>query len=150
MARLVKLYRMVERIDAAEARLAADAAERVVRVRAAEVVAAREQRERARAALGAGDRSGWLAAESAGEFAAVRVAGLAALEAERKALHERALAVYRASRMRTEQMERVDEKARREQAMEETRKSQAEADDRFGARLGQRTHGWAAREPGAR
>ena len=142
MARLVRLYRMVERMDAAEARLASDAAERVTRVRAAEAVGAREQRELARAALGAGDRSGWLAAESAGEFAAVRVAGLAPLEAERKAALERALAVYRQSRMRTEQVERVEEKARREKAVEEARKSQAEADDRFGARLG-----WARTQP---
>ena len=141
MARLVRLYRMVERMDAAEARLAGDAAERVAGLRAAEAKGEREQRELARAALAAGDRGGWAVAASAGDFAAARVVGLAAVQAEREAQRDRTLAVYRASRMRTEQVAGLEEKARREQAVEEARRSQAAADDRFGSRLGRASRG---------
>ena len=134
-ARLTELYGLVERIDAAAARIAADAVAEAVRLRASEEACDVEQRRLARAALAIGDRAGWLVADSAGEFAEARAASLARMQAQREVVRDQALAVYRASRLKTEQMARMGKGEREAAALEDGRRAQAVADDRYGARL---------------
>ncbi len=135
LARLAHLYGLMERMDAAAARVAANAAESVLRVRMEEHAAGEQQGRLARAAMVDGEQIAWTVAVKALELGEARVLALATVQARYDAARQTAMEKHRASRLRTEQMTRVVEGEHKAQAMHESRRVQAEADDRYASRL---------------
>jgi hypothetical protein len=84
-----------------------------------------------RAALILDDRMGRSLAEVRWELARWRCDGLERIRAQREALHAAAQEQYVASRIKSEQMRHVVDGVRTRVAIEEGRRSQAAADDRY-------------------
>ncbi len=135
MSRLARLYGMMERIRLAELRAAVNAVNEVAHASAVQAAVREREVVEGRAALAEGDRGGWMVAEKTREVAEARLERMALLRRARAAELEQAALVHRASRLKAEQMERVLERRRAAEAVEEGRREQAAADDRFASRL---------------
>lgn len=94
----------------------------------------RRETQSGRNAMAAGDRQGWVLAESEFELARIRQTRAEELRRVREALRETAADAYRASRMRLEQMRSVARHAGEQEAAEEQRRLQAALDERHLAR----------------
>lgn len=128
---MAALYGVVERMDSIELQRAMSVvreAERAIERQRTIVHAAGLD---GRAALVKGDRMGWSLAETQQEVSAWRARRLEEVRVEREALNEAAREVYAASRLKSEQMNRVVEGVAKRVEMEEERRFQATTDDRF-------------------
>ena len=133
LARLVHLYGLLERRDEAAAGLAGAAVTRVSVAHTAQSEEFAQQQMAVRAALGRADSVEAAIAGSAAQMGLERTARLAALRAANLALHEQAVLDWRASRLRTAQVERVVNAGQQAAATIAARRAQSEADDRFAA-----------------
>ena len=95
---------------------------------------ARSARIDGRGALLAGDREGWMMAETQQESAGLRRRRLEQICLEREELNDAAREQYVASRLKREQMKRVFDDIAARMEIEEGRRIQAASDDRFLAR----------------
>ena len=129
LERLAALYERLERMEAARVQLAAAAVADVTRERMAEEAYGRAEGELARAALVGGDRRAWV-------VAADREDRLARVQVQREAAYGDAMAEYTACRLQSQQVLQVVERRQRSEKVLEDRRTQATADDRYGARLG--------------
>ena len=77
---------------------------------------------------------GWACAEALRESAELRVVRLGEVQRQREKVALVAIEAHRESRVKTEQMQRVVERVRREEAIVDGRREQAGADDRYAAR----------------
>ena len=136
LRRLAKLYGMVERAHLAELQVATRDYEEAEQTRRAEVEFAKAQEGAAREALVVGDAAGWKVSEAVGAAASARAGRLLRLGEERAEVREQASVAYRESRVRAEQMQRMAERARMQAAIDEGRRVQAAADDRYSSRKG--------------
>jgi hypothetical protein len=135
VARLASLYGMMERMRSVELRVAAVAVADVVCSAAVAATLRESQIADARAAMATGCREEWQVAETTRGVIETRMVRLAALRVECQDALDEAVAVHRVSRMNMEQMNRVLERSRAELMGDESRRAQAESDDRFAARL---------------
>ncbi len=133
--RVAALYGQVERVRLVELQEAAAAVAEAERLRVAAEAARGDRQQEGRAALARGEGIAWRLAESACEVAEVTMDRAAAVRAERELLRASAGELYRASRLRTEQVARVVEGLRAAEALVAGRREQAATDDRYAARL---------------
>ena len=134
LARIAKVYGLVERMRSLELRMAADAVSEVEFAAAVAAATRYNQVAGARAALVAGNREEWSVAEVTLRVEEIRMQRLAELRVKREAKLAEAVSLHRESRLEMEQMERVVELKRAAAAIEEGRRTQAMADDRFASR----------------
>jgi hypothetical protein len=134
VARLASLYGMMEQMRSVELRTAASAVEDVVCSAAIAATVRESQITEARTAMATGHREDWQVAETARSVVEARIVRLATIRAERESAMEEAALRHRVSRLAMEQMDRVVDRARLQEAMQEGRRSQAESDDRFASR----------------
>ena len=131
LKRLATLYGVVERMDSVELQRTAAAvleAEQAIDVQRAVVRSAGFD---GRGALTAGDRMGWSFAERQRQIAGWKRERLEGIRVEREELSDAAREQYAASRLRSEQMKGVVDRVEARVAMEDGRRVQAAADDRF-------------------
>lgn len=128
--RLATVYGLVEQMRSAELRLAAVAVTEVEQALEVEAAALASGAARGRGAFVGGDGVDFAVAETTREFAEVRIERLGAMKVEREEIFDAAAVAYDASRLRLEQMKSVIERAGRMASSEESRRAQAEADDR--------------------
>jgi len=131
LKRLATLYGVVERMDSVELQRRAAAvleAEQAIDVQRAVVRSAGFD---GRGALAAGDRMGWSFAERQRQIAGWKRERLERIRVEREELSDAAREQYAASRLRSEQMKGVVDRVEARVAMEDGRRAQAAADDRF-------------------
>ncbi len=134
LRRIAKVYGLVERMHSLELRVAADALNDVLCATAVAAATRYQQASSAREALVLGRREEWAVAEVTRTVEEIRMTRLAELRTQREAKVAEAAVVHRASRLQMEQMERVVERKRAVAAIDEGRKTQAMADDRFASR----------------
>jgi hypothetical protein len=131
LKRIAALYDVVERMASIELQRAMSVvreAERAIeRQRTIVCTAGVDRRE----ALMKGDRIGWSLAETQQEVAARRWELLEEVRVEREASNEAAREVYAASRLKSEQMNRVVGGVAERVEIEEERRFQGTTDDRF-------------------
>ena len=139
--RLASVYGLVEGMRSAELRraaLAVEAVEAALRLEAARLAG---QGGRGGKAFAEGNGVDWAVGETTREFAEARMELLGEMKAEREEAFDAAMAAHRASRVQMEQMESVLARAARAAAEEETRRSQAVADDRYAGQRWLKTRG---------
>jgi hypothetical protein len=131
LARLARLYGMVERLNAMQARAAASAVfevdravERLAHESQKEMVAGREAMER-------GSRIEQIAAENRMKLDEARREALTRLKAERQLHYELAAETHRESRMESRQIDGMADRAREAADVESARREQHAADDRY-------------------
>jgi len=134
LARIAKVYGLVERMHSLELRMASDAVNDVACAAAVAAATSYQQTVSARAALVSGNREEWSVAEVTRSVEEIRMQRLAELKVQREEKLMEATQTHRASRMQMEQMERVVERKRAIAAIDEGRRTQAMADDRFASR----------------
>lgn len=134
LERIASLYRMMERIHAIEVQNANGAVEDLLCAVAIATTMRASQIEDARDALATGWREGWQVAETTRGVIDRRMDQLHQIRAEREAELAEASRVHNESRLEMEQMERVVEKTRALAAVVESRRVQADSDDRFASR----------------
>ena len=135
MKRLGQVYAMVERMRSADRRVAAAELDDAVYAAAIAVALHEAQRSEGRTALGEGDRAAWTIAETARQMMEMRIVRLGSVREELETALAAAAEVHRESRFRLEQMDRLVERAVALRGVDEGRREQAAADDRFGSRL---------------
>ncbi len=134
LARLAALYTMVEELRAIErerATLNVLTAEQAAVQQAADAFEALRDGRRA---LGSSDRQDALLHEAAREIASFNADRLLAQRAEYQRLEEAAAALHRVALMQQKQMETLVRVTRARAALEQARRDQAIADDRFNSR----------------
>jgi hypothetical protein len=134
LRRLVVLYAAVEEMHSTELQRIAAAVREAQQAIGMEQEVARSARINGRGALLEGDSVGWMMAETRHETAARRRRGLERIRLEREELNEAAREQYVASRLKREQINRVFDDIAARMNIEEERRIQAAADDRFLAR----------------
>jgi hypothetical protein len=134
LKRIAALYGMLDRMRSVELRMAAAAVEEVERVAAMHHAVSIDQQTCGRAALVTGDRAEWMLSKAAREFAEVRIAQLVDLREARAEVLDAAVIAHRQSRLKVEQIDRVVDRARTAQALDQARRTQAVADDRYASR----------------
>jgi hypothetical protein len=134
MQRLVTLYAAVEEMHSTELQRMASAVRQAQQAIGIEREVARSARMDGRGALLTGDRVSWTTAEIQQETSARRGRGLEQIRLEREELNEAARKQYVASRLKREQIKRVFDDIAEGMEIEEGRRLQAAADDRFLAR----------------
>ena len=134
LARLASLYAMIERMRSADVQMANGAVEAVVCAEAIAATIRDSQVADGRAALATGCREAWQVAETTLGVTDRRIERLQQVRAEREADLAEAARAHRVSRLEMEQMERIVEKARLQERMEESRRIQSTSDDRFASR----------------
>jgi len=134
LKRLMGIYAVVEDMHSAELQRT-DAAVREVRdAIGRQRTVARSAGVDRRGALEAGDDMGRKMAEALCEAANLKRQRLAPIQVECESLRDAASRQYAASRLKSEQMQRIVTQAAEQAALEEERKMQAASDDRFLAR----------------
>jgi hypothetical protein len=128
------VYDLVERMHSLELRVASDAVQEVEFAAAVAAATSYRQAAAAREALVSGNREEWSVAEVTRGVEEIRMQRLAELRLRRERQHAEAVETHRASKRRTEQMERVVERKRASAAIDDGRRDQAAADDRFASR----------------
>lgn len=135
LSRLTIAYSRMEQMRSLERRVAAGAVDEVA-CREAIATAAREGHlYAARTAMAVGDREEWTIAETTRGAVEGSIERLAALRVAREETLAEAVAEHRASRLQLEQMERLLERRRTADAVEDGRRQQMGADDRYAARM---------------
>jgi len=131
LSRLARLYGMVERLNAMQARAAAAsvfeverAAERLERERQEEMNTGRE-------AMVRGSRVEQIAAENRAKLDAERREALTRMKAERQLLYDEAAETHRESRIELRQIDGMVERTRAAAETEAERRAQHAADDRY-------------------
>ena len=136
LKRIVAVYGLVEQMRVGELRLAAGAVDEVEGALRFEAEAVGVAAARARGAVVGGDGVDGAVAKTTRESAVVRIARLEEMKEEREEALDAAVMTHRESRVRTEQMKSVVERAERAAAEEEARRAQGVADDRYAGRSG--------------
>jgi hypothetical protein len=134
LQRLVTLYAAVEEMHSTELQRMTAAVREAQQAIGVEQKVARSARVDGRGALLAGDRMGWMLAETRQETAGWRRRGLEQIRLEREELNDAAREQYVASRLKKEQIKRVIDDIATRMEIEEGRRLQAASDDRFLAR----------------
>jgi len=134
LARLASLYAMMERVRSVAVQVASSAVDDAMCAEAIAATIRKSQIADGRDALATGCREAWQVAETTRGVMDRRIEGLQQLRAAREADLAEASRAHRASRLEMEQMERVVEKARAQAGIEEGRRMQSAADDRFASR----------------
>ena len=132
--RMAAVYGMLEQMRSVELRAATIAVEDVACSAAIAATLRESQIAGAREAMATGCREEWQISETARGVIEARMDRLARVRAEREAALIQAQRVHRESRLSMEQIQRVVDQARLQLSMEETRRTQAESDDRFASR----------------
>ncbi len=135
LKRIAKLYGAVETMHSVELSRKTSSLNEAETAIKGELAAVRAANVAGRAALTAGDREEWMLTDAEGEMAGWRRGQLEGLRVEREAAREVARTVYMDSRVRTEQMKSVVANMREAVEVEDGRRSQAAADDRYLTRL---------------
>jgi hypothetical protein len=131
LRRLHGLHELVERTHAVELERRVSEVWETEQAIDRQGTAARSALFDGRAALTLGDRMEWSLAEVRWELARWRCDGLERIRAQREALRAAAQEQYVASRVKSEQMRHVVDGVETRVAIEEDRRSQAAADDRY-------------------
>jgi hypothetical protein len=134
LRRLMSLYGSIEEMHSVELRRTMAAVQEAEQAMEAEEKSARSSTMLGRDALMAGDRMEWAAARTQREIAEWKQERLRQVRLERERFSEEARLKYRASRLRSEQMQHVVQEAATEIAIKAGRQTQAALDDRFLAR----------------
>ena len=134
LKRLAALYGVVERMRSIELRVKTAAVIEAEQAIEAQRVVMRSAGFDRREALMNGDRLGWSLAETQREIAGWKRERLERIRVEREALRSDAREEYSASRLKSEQMKGVVDSAAARVEVEEGRRAQGAADDRFLAR----------------
>lgn len=135
LARVASLYGQVERVRLVELQLAAAGVLEVERALAAAAEDQVARRAEGRGALALGESVHWRMAESACDAAERSADTIEALRVARETLRAEAGTQYRASRLQTERVARVVADLKAIERLREDKIEQANADDRFAARL---------------
>jgi hypothetical protein len=135
LKRIAKLYGVVERMHALRLEQASAGVREVVGAIGVERAAGAAAGVAGRLALGSGDHGEWMLAQAQREMAGMRRVRLEGLRDERGVVEMEAKKEFLESRVRTEQVKQVVEKAAAVAAVDEGRRTQAAADDRYAARL---------------
>jgi hypothetical protein len=131
LGRLLAIRRVSEDLDRSALGLALASVAEVEMEMGAQENALTEARVMARAALGAGDRSEWLLADAQGEVAGWNRSKLKVLLVGRAEVAGAARAKFLESRLEHEQVKKLVEAAEQAARLDESRRSQAAADDWF-------------------
>lgn len=134
LKRLRALYETVEEMHAVELQRAAAALQEAQSAADAELSAAHSAGHDGREALSSGDRVGWAVAEALRGAAGNRRRRLEVVRSERAHANEAAKRQYLASRLKTEQMQKLSANVAEQVAAADEKKMQAATDDRFLAR----------------
>ena len=134
LRRLVALYLAVEEMHSTELQRKTAAAREAELAIGVEQELSRSANVAACWALLAGDRAGWMVAETQRETAVWRRRGLEQIRLEREGLNDAAREQYVASRLKRMQIQRVFDDIAARMEIEERRRMQAVSDDRFLAR----------------
>lgn len=134
LKRLMGIYAIVEDIHSAELQRAHAAVREVQDAIGRQRAVAQSTGADHREALEAGDDLGRKMAEALCEAADLKRQQLEPIHVERESLHDAASRQYAASRLKSEQMQRMVTRAAEQAALEEERKAQAVSDERFLAR----------------
>jgi hypothetical protein len=134
LKRLVTLYGVVEEMHSAELQRTAAAVHEAQRAIGVQQRVARSARFDGRDALIADDRMGWEIAETQAESAGWKRRRLEQIRLEREVLKDAAREQYVASRLKSEQMQRLAQGVAVKAEIEDGRRMQAASDDRFLAR----------------
>lgn len=132
--RLASLYGMMEQIRSVELRAATIAVEDAACSTTIALTLRESQIASAREAMATGRREEWQISETARVAVEARIDQLAKTRTDRENARAEAHQIHRQSRLDMEQMERVVAQARVQVAIEVTRRTQAESDDRFASR----------------
>ena len=145
LRRVAGVYALVERMRSAELMAASAALMEAQVALEQEAGAARLVDGSARQALEGGDGVGWSLSRAEQAAAAVRAEGLKSIENQRAGLQMEAAQAHGESRVALEQVDRAIERRREIEAVDQNRRTQAMADDRYLSR-----RAWLlAREPQA-
>lgn len=131
LRRIAKLYGVIEEMRRSELEVAVGAVREAEEAIAAQRTTVLSARLDGREALAAGDRLGWMASDKRRELAEWKSVRLEDVRVEREAASAVARQQYLASRIESEQMKRVRDAMAREMEIDESRRMQAIADDRF-------------------
>jgi len=131
LQRLMNLYAAVEQMHSTELQRLTTAVREAQQAISVEQSVAQAARIDGREALTAGDRVGWMMAETQQETAGWRTQRLEAIRVERQELNDAAREQYVASHLRKEQMKRVFEEMEARAEVEEGRRAQSTSDDLF-------------------
>jgi hypothetical protein len=134
LKRLVTLYGVVEEMHSAELQRTAAAVHEAQQAIGVQQRVARSARFDGRDALIADDRMGWEIAETQAESAGWKRRRLEQIRLEREVLKDAAREQYVASRLKSEQMQRLAQGVAVRAEIEDGRRMQAASDDRFLAR----------------
>jgi hypothetical protein len=134
LRRLMSLYGSIEEMHSVELQRTMAAVQEAEQAMDAQEKHVRSSSFLGRNALIAGDRMEWAAARTQREIAEWKQERLQQVRLEREKLSDEARIKYRASRLRSEQMQHVVEDAATEIAIKAGRQTQAALDDRFLAR----------------
>lgn len=134
LKRIRKLYEAVEEVHLMEWQQMTAALSEVRSAVDVERMGAGQAVCEGRAALASGDRVGWSAADSLRKASGAKLNRLEAVHTERKRSSEAAREQHVVSRRKSEQMQRLAERAAEEVTLHEGKKMQAATDDRFLAR----------------
>ena len=134
LKRLVTLYGVVEEMHSAELQRTAAAVHEAQQAIGVQQRVARSARFDGRDALIADDRMGWEIAETQAESAGWKRRRLEQIRLEREVLKDAAREQYVASRLKSEQMQRLAQGVAVKAEIEDGRRMQAASDDRFLAR----------------
>jgi hypothetical protein len=136
LARLLAIRRLSEDMERRKLELALAAVAEVESALTQQETALAEAARAARAALGAGERGGWLLADAQREVAGWNRKRLGELRKTRAEAVGPAMERFVQSRQEHEQVKQLVEDARHAAGIEEDRKAQAAADDWFLSRKG--------------
>lgn len=134
LKRLVKLYDLVERVRAVELHAAESSLDEVKRTRSTEESRQRDLIRDGRAALINGDGFEWMLALKGRSLIETRLRRILEQKLRFEEIRQKAAEAHRMSRLRLEQLQRVVERVQTASAIVEVRRTQALADDRYGAR----------------
>lgn len=135
LRKIAKLYSAVEKMHSVELSRATSALNEAETAIQAERSAGAAARLAGRAALNTGDREEWMLTDAEREMTVWRRGLLEGIRSERDAVREAVRKQFLESRVQTEQMKSVVTRMKERVEVEEGRRTQANADDRYLTRL---------------
>jgi hypothetical protein len=134
MTRLVRLYARVEQMRSLERRVAAQALDEVVAASSIHTAVQDHATTDIRASFVTGDREQWAIGQAEQRSTARHLESLAGHRKEREAALGSAVDAHRESRLMMERVELIIAKTDAKRALEQDRREQSIADDRFASR----------------